>query len=292
MINCKDVDQEQNYIDFSDGFKGDDHVLVYLKTALALAQKSPLPSKKIVFYSVFNTPDYFKSLMKIFNKVDSIKIQVSGESYHRTDIDFDLNLIHEKTNIQMKIVFFPYFTWMAYSNNLWHLLKNRPFIPKTKFCLFVVSNGNCPVRNIFFKKLNAIKKVDSCGKFLNNTGINPPKDIIEYLNFISQYKFMICFENQQVDYYLTEKLLNAYAGNSIPIYYGAPNVLKWFNEESFLYLKNSFESNMDDIINLILSIDRSESLYKRVHSKNLIENIPEELDINQIVKKSKKVLSI
>ncbi len=99
----------------------------------------------------------------------------------------------------------PLFTSVWFQDNLWSRLQNRNnFRGKTKFCLFVVTNGKGLVRNEFFKKLNSVRKVDSCGSFMNNTGIFAPRDVESYLNFISQYKFMICFENAKQDYYLTE----------------------------------------------------------------------------------------
>ena len=43
-------------------------------------------------------------------------------------------------------------------------------------------------------------------------------------------------ENKKKDGYLTEKIVNAFAGGTVPIYYGsAPDVFDVFNENAFVY---------------------------------------------------------
>lgn len=263
------------YVDFWSGFGGIDETIEYFAKQLE-------SSRNLTFYSTFgNTP----------LKNNTINIQFSGESYCRDTTKFDLNLIHRKTDVENKIVFFPLFMSIVYKDKLLDKLKGRNrygFPKKSKFCLFVVSNGNGKIRNDFFNNLNSVKKVDSCGSHLNNTGVYAPRDIESYLAFISQYKFMICFENLSQDYYLTEKLAYAYAGNTIPIYYGAPQVTHWFDMNSFFYISN--QSDFKSTIDKILYLDQNHEKYMNMWQKPLFNTVPDELSLPKIVEKSKYVL--
>ena len=51
----------------------------------------------------------------------------------------------------------------------------------------------------------------------------------------SHYKFVLCMENQKSKGYITEKLLYAFIGGGIPIYYGTTEVFDVFNEKAFVY---------------------------------------------------------
>ena len=92
--------------------------------------------------------------------------------------------------------------------------------------MFLVSNGGCEIRNKFFKKLCEYKKVDSFGKIFRNCDVIIPgrddsnKWDEDYLNIIGQYKFMITFENILGQGITSEKFINAFKGNTLPIYWG------------------------------------------------------------------------
>lgn len=67
---------------------------------------------------------------------------------------------------------------------------------KKDFCSFVVKNGVCEMRNTWFHKLNAYKKVSSGGPLFNNVGfiISRGEDgIKEKIKFLNSYKFNWCF---------------------------------------------------------------------------------------------------
>lgn len=101
-----------------------------------------------------------------------------------------------------------------------------------KFCSFVVSNAkSChPLRRLFFERLCKYKRVDSGGRWLNNIG-GAVKDKIA---FCRDYKFNICFENSSHPGYVTEKIMHAYAAQTVPIYFGAPDVEKDFCLDSMV----------------------------------------------------------
>ena len=168
------------------------------------------------------------------------KIQYSGEPRNYPFSDYDMTLFSEKDSNQ--IVDLPLFVYYIHSNNLLGRLLERPLrtVVPNKFCCFIVSNGSCQVRNRMFNALNQYKKVDSLGNFANNMGSVLQYDYWspEFTGFISNYKFIICFENSKFGTYSTEKIVNAYLANVIPIYWSSHHIKKVLNPDSMLFLED------------------------------------------------------
>ncbi|NHA93207.1 glycosyltransferase family 10 domain-containing protein, partial [Helicobacter pylori] len=101
---------------------------------------------------------------------------------------------------------------------------------KRGFASFVASNPNAPKRNAFYDALNSIEPVTGGGSVKNTLGYN----VKNKSEFLSQYKFNLCFENTQGYGYVTEKIIDAYFSHTIPIYWGSPSVAKDFNPKSFV----------------------------------------------------------
>jgi len=135
------------------------------------------------------------------------------------------------------------------------------FKSKKKFCCMLVSNPNATERIEFFQKLSKYKKVDSAGRYLNNIG----HSVENKREFIKEYKFVISFENSSFPGYTTEKLVEPMLVNSIPIYWGDPEVGRDFNTESFVNI-NDFRSH-DDAIKYIIELDKDEEKYLAKASK-------------------------
>ncbi|WQS97034.1 fucosyltransferase [Helicobacter pylori] len=101
---------------------------------------------------------------------------------------------------------------------------------KRGFASFVASNPNAPIRNAFYDALNSIEPVTGGGSVRNTLGYK----VENKSEFLSQYKFNLCFENSQGYGYVTEKIIDAYFSHTIPIYWGSPSVAKDFNPKSFV----------------------------------------------------------
>jgi alpha(1,3/1,4) fucosyltransferase len=151
--------------------------------------------------------------------------------------------------------------YIHYIQNPNFLIKDTDYIPteilkqKNKFCNFVVSNPRGIERNKFFKMLNRRKTVDSGGRHFNNTG----KIISDKLSFIKDYKFTLAFENSSSAGYTTEKLIEPMLAQSLPIYWGNPDVASDFNPRSFINISNF--SSFDAAIDYILKVDSDDKLY-------------------------------
>lgn len=132
---------------------------------------------------------------------------------------------------------------------------------KSDFCSYVVSNGNGDViRDLFFEELCKYKKVNSGGRYKNNIGM--PDGVADKLEFQRGHKFSICFENSSHPGYITEKLVEGFAAGTVPIYYGASDVMDIFNENAMIVVRNI--DDMGRAIEQIRKIDNDDILYEQM----------------------------
>jgi len=145
-----------------------------------------------------------------------------------------------------------------------HLTAKEDLAKKTGFCSYVVSNSQAnPIREQFFERLSAYKKVDSGGCYKNNIGTK--NGIKDKLTFTSARKFSITFENSKVDGYVTEKILEGFAAHTIPIYWGCREVNKYFNPEAFVYIGGP--EDVDAAIEKIKYLDSNDEAYLKMLSQ-------------------------
>lgn len=149
--------------------------------------------------------------------------------------------------------------------------------PKTKFCGFVASNGNVPVRNFIFEQLCKYKKVDSAGPVLNNTGYVIPRDgfpgVARKIDWLRDYKFTFCFENSSHPGYITEKIMNAFYARSVPVYWGSTTLECDFNPKAVINYHEGIHLNQ--FIDRIREIDNNDELYNEmVNQPPFVDNNP------------------
>jgi len=203
------------------------------------------------------------------------KILISGESYvHQNPSDYTVVLggFHQKNNIICFPFLFQYIHCQNKFASFTRSLTRTSMAPE--FCCFMVSNPNSEPRNKMFALLNQYKKVHSFGKYQNNMG----KQIMdsywseEFRKKLSEYKFVICFENRKLEAYLTEKLANPFLAECIPIYWGSEFVHTIFNKDAFLYLENESDEAYKKLINQIMEIDNSPELYWKMLQQHIMKD--------------------
>lgn len=169
-------------------------------------------SPQFLFYSVFGSEHI---------KYDCVRIFYTGENItpNFTICDYAIGFDH----LHFLDRYLRYPLYLFYEADVQKAAKKHESITqntlksKSRFCNFVVSNGNAdPYREQVFYALNAYKKVDSGGRYLNNIGA----PIRDKFAFQSECRFSLCFENSSTPGYLTEKLIQAAAAQTIPIYWG------------------------------------------------------------------------
>lgn len=230
-------------------------------------------------------------------KIWKYKILFSGEPYITNSEKYDLLLFSHET--QQNIVDVPLYVIYMYDNALLNRIVNKPKITKIpeKFCCFIVSNESCPARNNMFLYLNQYKKVESCGRYANNMQfvIQHSYWTEEFRNFISNYKFIICFENNKQNTYSTEKIVNPYVAGSIPIYWGSSHIHNVFNKDSMLYLEDESIESYQKIINEIIELDNSDEKYLEFINRTPITDLSyfnDNYTIDVISKKINNVLQM
>ena len=198
----------------------------------------------------------------LINNNWKIKINFIGEpvfpDYDKYDIVLTgVNRINNIVDLPLSVMY-------IHGNNFLNTLEKRQINrAPSQFCSFIVSNPKCETRNKMFHMLNQYKKVNSAGRHLNNMGKTLPGtwSSSNHFEFISQHKFMICFENTKMETYSTEKIVNAYLGNTIPIYWASEHIKNIFNEESMLFLEDETEESFNKLIEKIIELDTNDEKY-------------------------------
>ena len=150
------------------------------------------------------------------------------------------------------------------------VITNTAAANRKKFCAFIVSNPNNPLRNAAFQWLSSYKHVDSAGALFNNVG-----DVLaagpgggggelKKLEFLKDYKFCITYENSSGQGYVTEKLLHAKAAGCVPIYWGDPKVNRDFNTKGFIVAQDF--KTPGELIEAVRRVDENDQLYREMAS--------------------------
>lgn len=215
-----------------------------------------------------------------FSRNNCTKIFYTGENRRASgyDCDYAISFDYTLNTWHYRLPLFVVYMWALEHIHkgpypYGHLL-NRAVKPKEKegFCSFVVSNPACKERIDFFERMNRIKRVDSAGKLMNNTGVNLAGEL-EKIDYLSTRKFNICFESQSHPGYVTEKLLHAFYAKTVPIYWGSPTVELDFNRFAMINV-HSFK-NFDEAIDFVMKVDADDDLYNSmVNQPAFPYNIP------------------
>lgn len=209
-------------------------------------------SPDYLFYSCFGAEHYSEKYD------DCVKIFFTGEMITPDFNECDYAMGFDYMSFGDRYLRFPLYRTSKMMEKAFtkHLITDDEIAGKTKFCSIVVSNENGqPMRRKMFEKLGEYKRVDSGGRFLNNIG-GPVEDKYE---FNLPYKFSLCFENCVADGYTTEKLIDAFAAKTIPVYYGDPRVCEEFNPDSFINCADC--ESVEEMTERVKEVDLNDELY-------------------------------
>lgn len=179
-----------------------------------------------------------------------IRILYTGEN-HPVDLNrFDYCLTHDMRETD-RCHRFPYWQFHCLIHHPQYqqpLLEPRKTITAEEliaqqrdFCAFVCRNPKGKERNSLVRKLNEQRKVSCGGPFMNNMGYIVPKGYDAKQEFLGKHFFTIAYENEAAPGYQTEKIVDAFLANSIPIYWGSKHVAEEFNPKAFVNA-NDFRS--------------------------------------------------
>jgi len=188
------------------------------------------------------------------------KIFYTGENYAPDFNLCDYALGFEYIDFGDRYMRFP--LWLNYSNDVEAMLnkqKNVLLSDKTDFCSFVVSNphGN-EARAQFMDELSKYKMVHSGGRWRNNVG----SPVADKMAFQKTHKFSMAFENACHPGYTTEKIVQSFAAQTIPIYWGDPRIAETFNTKAFINCNDY--PNWESVIERVKEIDQNDALWQQM----------------------------
>lgn len=210
--------------------------------------------------SLSDQPDYlfFSAFSdEHLNYSDCVKIFISGENIAPDFNVCDYALSSEKISFGDRHFYYPYFLTAKNALNLakrkhWNIEGKE----KREFCSFVVSNGRAdPYRKALYDAISSYRNIHSGGRYLNNVGSPVPDKIA----FESKHKFSLCSENSSHPGYITEKLVEAFAAGTVPIYWGAPDAVEIFNPKAMVFA-NAY-SSAEEVARRVQEIDENDELY-------------------------------
>jgi len=218
-------------------------------------------------------------------------ILFSGESRLRENIDKYTIILYSQRN-NKNIVNCPEFFPYIYCQGLIDKLKdiNNKLIETvpTKQILVLISNTNEGYRKRleFIEKLDKKYNITYAGAYKNNIGGRltiPHGNNEDFINYISNFKFVISMENSIEDTYITEKIIHGFNSKIIPIYWGTERVKDYFNKDRFITVNSN---NYDDTLLEIDTIMNDDKKWLEIvnrpvfaQSESSLESSPKSIDL-------------
>jgi len=144
-------------------------------------------------------------------------------------------------------------------------IKNPEIHKKTKLLSMITSNKIGTEQQIYRYNfaINNIGKFDIYGRGF--------REIVDKEEGLNDYMFSVCIENDTLDTYFTEKILDCFATGTIPVYKGTRNIVNHFNSDGIIFLDDIELSELTpDLYNSKLSAIADN--FERVKNYMLPEN--------------------
>jgi LPS biosynthesis related glycosyltransferase len=119
---------------------------------------------------------------------------------------------------------------------------------RNRFACQISHHDKNGIRRKLINLCNKIDNVTCAGNFMNTTTELHSQYNDNKQKYLNNFKFNICPENVSARGYVTEKILDAFVGGCIPIYWGGGEK-EWiepdiFNPEAFLYYEEGKEEEL------------------------------------------------
>ncbi len=126
------------------------------------------------------------------------------------------------------------------------------FLSKPRKAALFASHLTEP-RKRFYKGINKVVPVDGYGKYFDNKIISHSNSGFDKLTILKSYAFNLCPENKLYPGYYTEKIPEAFLGDTLPITWTDRNVSADFNPDAFINLEQTDWRNADLLQELLHS---------------------------------------
>jgi hypothetical protein len=117
-----------------------------------------------------------------------------------------------------------------------------------------------------FNSISQYKPVHGYGNMFGNS-LRKSKFAV-----LPEYKFCLCPENSVYEGYATEKLIDAYAGLTVPLYSGDVSVINDFNYEALLNYQDA--RNMEYFVDNVKDLDENLESYQTTYEQPLLIKEP------------------
>jgi hypothetical protein len=84
---------------------------------------------------------------------------------------------------------------------------------------------------------------------------------VENHKLFQDYRFCLVLENKLQAGYITEKILMAFLGGCIPIWYGTTEIFEIFNRQAFLYLNGTASAAIEVLVRRVEELERDPGAY-------------------------------
>jgi len=204
----------------------------------------------------------------IYREIGQRRIFITGESIDSkvgtsaSDLDGMISSTADpfQRPFGVPAVFLPYYI-AAMLNWGDETLRTDAFTPPSsmvnrRFAAYAASNCVAQ-RDHFFDLASRYRSVDALGRCKSD---RPQRRSWEAtLQLYRGYKFVMSMEHAVLPGYITEKIAAAMLAESIPIYYGAPDIALHFNPRRFIDLSRF--NNLQDAIDYIAYLDQNDEAY-------------------------------
>ena len=239
------------FVDFEPGFVPEKSLLYRILLQNYQVELSKKPD--YVFYSSYGERHLRYDCIRIF--------------YTREDISPDFNFCDYAIGLDYITLGDRYFRFPAYylDRGTFGLMNDKTYFTsdnirsKGCFCGFWYrSDESTPERELFFERLSQYKEIDAAGELHNSLeGV-----VSEKGPFLANCKFSIAFESCSQPGHTSDVLMQAFAAQTIPIYWGNPFIGREFNTQAFVNC-HDFHS-WSEVIEAVRRIDGSDELYLKM----------------------------
>jgi hypothetical protein len=138
---------------------------------------------------------------------------------------------------------------------------------RAKKCLLVASNKAPNQEGCLIREQTAqLLGCDRCCNRATNGAATEHHDkgrsfLDDAVSRYKDYRFAVVMENTYARGYVTEKIVNAFLASSIPIYWGHPDVFRYFNRKAFIYAPD-FHS-IQALVEYVEYVDKDPVLYRQ-----------------------------
>ncbi len=89
----------------------------------------------------------------------------------------------------------------------------------------------------------------------------------EKISTLSNYKFVLCFENSRENGYISEKIFSAFLSGSVPIYFGAPDISSYIPKDCYIEFDGT---DYNALLTRMQSIDNHEYQEMRMRARQFL----------------------